>query len=136
MVERGFSMIEARFIIESQGKPSSYVTNSLKKHVESMKGLEGLEVFDIEFEDCEEIGDGFFSALVDVGVRASDFETFFAAILGFAPTAVVVQKPEKITVEMRELQNISNDVITMFHRFAQANEVLRHKAGLKKQPTN
>ncbi|MBR9681310.1 MAG: hypothetical protein GOV00_00760 [Candidatus Altiarchaeota archaeon] len=125
-------MIEARFIIESQGKPASYVNNSLKKHVEAMKGLSDLEVFDVAFEDAEEVEDGFFSALVDVGIRAGDFETFFAAILGFAPTAVILQKPEKITVEMRELQNVSNDVITMFHRFAQANEILRRKAGVEK----
>ena len=125
-------MIEARFIIESQGKPASYVNNSLKKHVEAMKGLNGLEVFDVSFEDAEEVDNGLFSALVDVGVRTDDFETFFAAILGFAPTAVILQKPEKITIQMRELQNISNDVITMFHRFAQANEILRRKAGVKK----
>ncbi len=124
-------MIEARFIIESQGKPASYVNNSLKKHIEAMKGLNGLELFDINFEEAEEVDKGIFSALVDTGVKAEDFETFFAAILGFAPTAVIVQKPEKLTVHMRELQNIANDVITMFHRFAQANELLRRKAGLK-----
>ena len=128
----GFGMIEARFIIESQGKPASYVNNSLKKHVEAMKGLNGLEVFDVNFEEAEEVEKGIFSALVDVGVKTSDFETFFAAILGFAPTAVILQKPNKITVEMRELQNISNDIITMFHRFAQANEILRRQAGAKK----
>jgi len=124
-------MIEARFIIESQGRPKNYVNNSLKKHVEAMKGLKGLEIFDVTFEDVEEIEDNFFSALVDVGVKANDFETFFAAVLGFAPTAVVLQKPDKITIDMRELQNISNDVITMFHRFAQANEILRRQAGKK-----
>ena len=103
-------MIEARFIIESQGKPKSYVTNSLKKHIEAMKGVKGLEVFDEIYEDTEELENGIFSGLADVGVKTDDFETFFAAILGFAPTAVLVQKPDKLTVEMRELQNIANDV--------------------------
>lgn len=131
MGERDFCMIEARFIIESQGKPSSYVTNSLKKHIEAMKGLDGLEIFDTDYEEVEEVGNGMFSALVDVGVKALDFETFFAAVLGFAPTAVILQKPDKISVNMRELQNISNDVVTMFHRFAQANEILKRKANIK-----
>ena len=118
-------MIEARFIIEAQGRPKSFVENSLKKHIEQMKMVNGIEVFDEQWEKTEEIEEGLFSSLVDVGIRTKDFETFFAAVLGFAPSAVVIQKPEKVEVEIRQLQNVVNDVVGMLHTFAQVNAELR-----------
>ena len=120
------SMIEARFIIEAQGRPKSYVENALKELVERMKMVKGAEIFDEKWEKTEEIEKGIFSALVDVGVKAENFETFFALILGFGPSAVVLQKPEKLEISMRELQNVANDVINLLHAFAQANAKLRY----------
>lgn len=120
-------MIQARFIVEAQGKPESFVENTLKKHIEKMKGVKGIEVFDVKNEPVEKADGGFFSALVDVGVRTQDFETFVAALLGFAPTAVIVEEPDRVEVDMRELQNISNDLVQMFHAFAQANAKMRMK---------
>ena len=93
-------MIDARFIIEAQGRPKSFVENVLKQHVEKMKMIEGVEVYDEHWEPTEEIERGIFSALVDVGVKVDDFETFFALVLGFAPSAVIVQSPEKIAIEL------------------------------------
>ncbi len=119
-------MIQARFIVESQGKPKSFVENSLKKHIEKLKTLKGANLYDIKFEPTEEI-DGIFSSLADVGVKAENFEIFFTLLMGLAPTAVIVEKPAKIEVELREIQNITNDTIQMFHAFAQANHSLRMK---------
>lgn len=117
-------MIQARFIVEAQGRPKSFVDQSLKKHVEKMKMMKELEVFDVKWESTEEM-DGLFSALADVGIRAKDFEAFFAALMGFAPTAVVVERPEKVEVEMREIQNVTNDIVQLFHALAQANAELK-----------
>jgi hypothetical protein len=116
--------IRARFIVEAQGQPESVVENTLKKHVEGMKMMEEIEVTDVQWEPTEEV-DGLFSSLADVGVAADSFEAFFAALLGFAPTAVIVEEPQKVEVEMREIQNVTNDLVQMFHALAQANAKLR-----------
>ena len=121
-------MIEARFIIEAQGRPKSYVENALKELVEKMKMVKGAEIFDEHWEPTEEIEKNLFSGLVDVGVRVENIEVFFALILGFGPSAVVIQKPEKMEITMAQLQNVANDVINLLHAFAQANARLR---GLK-----
>ena len=120
-------MIQSRFIVEAQGKPKSFVDSTLKKHIEKMKGVKGIEVYDIKQEPTEKMDEGFFSALADVGVRCQDFEVFVASLLGFAPTAVIIEEPESIEVDMRELQNIANDLVQIFHTFAQANAQLRMK---------
>ncbi len=122
-------MIEARFIIESQGRPKSFVENSLKKHIETFKNMKGVEVHNEKWEKTEEIN-GLFSALVDIGIKAEDTEKYFAALIGLAPTAVVLENPEKMEVTIRELQNMSNDIVQMFHAFAQANSELRMRLKL------
>lgn len=120
-------MIQSRFIVEAQGKPESFVNSTLKKHIERMKGVKGIDVYDIKQEPTEKMEEGYFSALADVGLRCQGFEVFVAALIGFAPTAVIIEEPDKIEVDMRELQNISNDLVQIFHTFAQANAQLRMK---------
>jgi hypothetical protein len=123
-------MIKARFIIESQGKPRSFVDSTLKKHIENMKGVEGIKVCDTKFEPTEE-KDGFFAALADVGVEAKTLEHFFGALIGLAPTAVILESPAKIEASLGEVQNISNDIVQLFHAFASANAEMRMRLGKK-----
>ena len=116
-------MIQARFIVEAQGKPKSFVENTLKKHIETMKGVKDLEIYDEHWEPTEEM-DGIFSALVDVGIKVPDFETFIAALIGVAPSAVIVEEPEKLEIKLSELQTAVNDIVALYHAFAQKNAEL------------
>jgi len=125
-------MIQARFIIETQGNKKNYVENVLKKHVEQMKMMKGVEVYDVKFEPTEKVGE-LFSALADVGIKTESFEAFFAALMGFAPTAVVFESTEPITVEIRELQNVTNDIMQLFHLMAQKNLELKLRLSAKNQ---
>ena len=118
-------MIQARFIIEAQGKPESFVKNSLKKLIEKLKGVQGVEIYDEHWEPIEEQESGLLSGLVDLGLRVQDIETFFAIILGFGPSAIILEEPAKLEIKMSELQNITNDVIEVLHAFARANAELR-----------
>jgi hypothetical protein len=129
-------MIQSRFIVEAQGTPKSFVENSLKKHIETMKGVKGLEIYDEHWEPTEEVN-GLFSALVDMGIKVPDFETLMAAVIGIAPSAVIIEEPEKIEIKLPELQNGVNDVITLYHAFGQKiaalqreNEILKKKLGI------
>ena len=117
-------MIQARFIIETQGNKKNDVENILKKHVENMKMMKDVEVFDAKFEPTEEV-EGLFSSLADVGIRTKGLEPFFAAMLGFAPTAIVFESTDPVTVEIGELQNVTNDVVQLFHLMAQKNLQLK-----------
>ncbi len=125
-------MIQARFIIETQGNKKNDVENVLKKHVEQMKMMKGVEVYDVKFEPTEKVEE-LFSALADVGIKTKSFEAFFAALMGFAPTAVVFESTEPITVEIRELQNVTNDIMQLFHLMAQKNLELKLRLSAKNQ---
>ena len=132
----GKSMIKSRFIVEAQGVPKSFVENSLKKHIENMKGVKGLTISDEHWEPTEKTESGLFSALADIGVEVPDFETLIAALVGIAPSAVVVEGPEKIEIKLPELQNGVNDIVTLYHAFGQKiaalereNKILKQKLG-------
>ena len=118
--------IHVRFIVETQGNKENDVKNVLKKHVEQMKMMKEIDVYDVKWEPTEEV-DGMFSALADVGIKTKNFEAFFAALMGFAPTAVIFESTDKVEIEIRELQNITNDIMQLFHLMAQQNLKLKLK---------
>ncbi|HDR53777.1 MAG TPA: hypothetical protein ENN60_03885 [archaeon] len=118
-------MIEARFIMEYFDSSKSLAENHLKKRVEVLKGLKEIEIFDEHWEETQQMEDGTFSALIDLGIRTKSIEAFFAIIMGFTPTAVIIQKADKLQVGMKELQNVSNDTVTVIRNFARANSQLR-----------
>ncbi len=117
------SEINARLIIEAQGKPAEFVSDSLRKLIERMKALDGVEVRDekheapIETEIRSNQGK-IFSGLVDVGVRVKDFETLTALVLGFGPSSVIILEPDKIEISSREIQNVMNDLAGVLHNLA------------------
>lgn len=124
--------INARMIIEAQGKPAEFVSESLKKLTEKMRSISGVEVYDerhehpVETEIKSDQGK-IFSGLADVGVRVKDFETLTAIVIGFGPSSVIILEPDQIEISARELQNIMNDLAGVLHTLANANLDLRVK---------
>ena len=109
-------MIRARLIIEAQGKPQKNVEDSLKNVVKQIEKVDSIEVFDIKSEPV--ILDrkiDLYSGLVDIGIETEKFESLFFVVLRFGPTAIIVLEPEKIEVEIGELQTTLNDMANILH---------------------
>lgn len=124
--------INARMIIEAQGKPAEFVSESLRKLVAKMNSISGVEVYEEKHESPVETtiqsNQGkIFSGLVDIGVRVKDFETLVALVIGFGPSSVIILEPDKIEISARELQNIMNDLAGVIHTLANTNLDLRVK---------
>lgn len=122
--------INARMIIEAQGKPAEFVSESLRKLVEKMNSISGVEVYEEKHESPVETtiqsSQGkIFSGLADIGVKVKDFETLTALVIGFGPSSVIILEPDKIEISARELQNIMNDLAGVLHTLANANLDLR-----------
>lgn len=124
--------INARMIIEAQGKPAEFVSESLRKLVLKMNSITGVEVYDEKHEppvetEIKSNQGRIFSGLADIGVRVKDFETLTAVVIGFGPSSVIILEPDKIEISARELQNIMNDLAGVLHTLANANLDLRVK---------
>jgi len=125
--------INARFIIEAQGKPKEFVEKSLRSHIEKMKAQPGVEIYDEKYGPPVTTKEGLFSGLADVGIKVKNFETISAMVLAYGPSAVVILGPEKIEITSREVQNTMNDIATILHTFAQANLDLKVKSYISEQ---
>lgn len=120
-------LLYARFIFEVQGKPKEYVKEALDKMIETIKEEDGIEVVDTKFEDVIEIeeGSGIFSYLADAGILTKDFETMISLSLRYGPSVVHFMEPEKISLDMRQMQNILADVGRVVQGISQENVKLR-----------
>ncbi len=119
--------IKARLIIESQGTKADVVKKSLKRHIEMMKKIKGGKIGDIKEEEAQQSKDtqGLWSALIDVGLTADDFESLMAFVLGAGPTSIIILEPQNLKISSRELQNITNDFANLIHGMAKLNVKLK-----------
>lgn len=126
------SEINARLIIEAQGKPAEFVSESLKKLTEKMRSIEGVEVYNEKHEPPIEAAiqsdqGKLFSGLVDVGVKVKDFETLTVLVLGFGPSSIIILEPDNLEISSREIQNVMNDLAGVLHNLANTTLDLRVK---------
>jgi len=136
-VEEGW--INARLIIEAQGKPEKHVLRNLEAIKAQISSLTGVEVYDEKSEPPHVIKDSFVSALMDLGVVVKDIDLLMQLVLNYGPSAVLIVEPEEIKIDFRQLQNVFNDVANFLHAIAQQNFQLRvqnfnsaHKLATKK----
>ena len=122
-VEDGW--INARLIIEAQGKPEKHVLKNLEAIKNQIDALEDVDVYDVKNEPATELKDGFISALMDVGVVVKDADFLMQLVLNYGPSAVIIIEPEEIKFDFRQLQNMLNDVANFLHAISQQNMTLR-----------
>ena len=117
--------IDVRFIVEAQGKPPEYVNKELNQVRELIDGMRDVEVYDKKMEPPEEIKDGLYSCLMDLGLYFSNVETLFFATLRFGPSAVIVLGPEELKINFHELSNSLNDICSFLRTLSQDNTTLK-----------
>ncbi len=117
-------------IFEVQAADKAVCVSSLKKHVKDMGSLDSVEIIDESFADVDKIEapeglkkrgvNALFAQVSEVTIMARDFEGLVNVVINYAPSAVEVMAPEKITITMRDAQNSLASVADMMHKFARA----------------
>jgi hypothetical protein len=122
-------MIKARLVFEAQGKPPKHLEQTMKKMVDKIRAVQGVEVFDVKEEPAILVkGTDLYSGLVDVGIQTEKFDKLFFVVLSFGPSAIIVLEPDHIDVKVSELQLALNDLSQVLH--GMANEALTSKMQL------
>ncbi len=117
-------------IFEVQAADKAVCVSSLKKHVKDMGSLDSVEIIDESFADVDKIEapeglkkrgvNALFAQVSEVTIMARDFEGLVNVVINYAPSAVEIMAPEKITITMRDAQNSLASVADMMHKFARA----------------
>ena len=128
LVEKGW--IKAWLLFEVVAVKKEVAESALKGHIEKLKKEGALKVLEENFtstdpvEPAEHFKAGgiteTWSQIAEVIVFAKDFESLMNMTVTYAPTAIEILAPAKITLDMRCAQNSLATVADMMHKFAAA----------------
>ncbi len=128
LLEKGW--IKAWMLFEVVAVKKEVAENALLEHVKKIKKEPALRVMSENFtstdliEPAEQLkAHGIketWSQLAELIIFAKDFEALMNMAVTYAPTAIEIQGPSKITIDMRSAQNALATVTDMMHKFAAA----------------
>jgi hypothetical protein len=116
--------IKTWMMIEALAVSPETVNKALNTHIERMekedkfmiikKDFKETKKTDSPFEDVKEAHSG----VVEIEVLTENFDKLFYMVINYGPSAVEILAPEKITLDMGELQGMLNSMADIIHRFA------------------
>ncbi len=122
--------IKAWMIFEVQATSNKTTEESLKNHVKKMKTIKSIKILEEKYSKITEEEPipqykargikKVYSQVVEIVVLAQDFQTLVDLMITFAPSAIEVLEPEKITLTMRSAQNALSSIADIMHKFAAA----------------
>ncbi len=128
MTEEGILL---RITIEMVGQPKAVLLQALKNVSEEIK--EKYEASDIVLSDAEKIGTTLLSAFVEMKVRVKNYEELSNLVIDYMPSFVEVLEPNKIVVELPELEQSINNFVAIIQKldkqlkYVAANNVILQK---------
>ncbi len=128
LLEKGW--IKTWLLFEVVAVKKEVAESALREHIGKIKKEHALKVFDENFTTTEPVepaeqfrAQGItetWSQIAEIIVFAKDFEALMNMVVTYAPTAVEILAPSKITIDMRSAQNALATVADMMHKYAAA----------------
>ena len=118
--------IKCWFAIEVMANSRGLARQSLEEHVERMSRIPSVFVYKKDFSDVQEVPDPpegikeAYSLIVNIELLVKDVYTLLNIVMVYGPSAVEILEPNKITMNIDELQNTVNVVASLVHQFAAA----------------
>jgi len=128
LLEKGW--IKTWLLFDVQSNDKDYAEKALFDHINKLRGEPGVEIVFEEFSDVSEVEapealqirgiKTMYSKICEMYAFFKNFETLVNCVVVYAPSAIEVLEPEKITVKVGELQSALTTIADMMHKFAQA----------------
>ncbi len=128
LLDKGW--IKVWVLFDVQSNDSDFTEKALKEHISKMKKESGIVVGKETTSDVEEVDappafraqgiDKMYSQVYEAIIFINNFETLINFTVTYAPTAIEVLSPEKLTIKLSELQSALVTISDMMHKFAQS----------------
>ena len=128
LLDKGW--IKAWMLFEVQATGKEVADKSLTEHIKKMKSEADLYIADISESEVKEVEapkqfadkgiQTLFAKVTEIVVFYRSYEALTNITINYAPTAIEILAPEKITITMREAQNALATVSDMMHKFTSA----------------
>lgn len=123
-IEKG--QIQVRLMFEVLAVDEETAENSLKDLIEKLDRDERVRIYKKEFLGVKRVEkpikgiDTGYSQVCEIELVSRHLSSLVEIIIEYGPSACEILKPEKITLNMADAQNILNAIGEMMHRFAAA----------------
>lgn len=116
--------IRARAFIEVMAVDEDTTSSALEKHIEKIKSQDGIEVYQEDLDEPEEVENPpekvpqAFSQIAEIEFLISSVKNLITFTFLYGPSSVEVLEPEDIDLSMSELQDIANTTSALVHQYA------------------
>ena len=106
--------IECRAILELLGKPADYIDNTAKNIIATIKKNENYEILNEFLSDTED-REHLFSKFIELDLKIKNLPAIFDFCFDFMPSSIEIIKPEKLTLESRDMTAFLSDLQARLH---------------------
>lgn len=104
--------ITGRFIVEILGAPKEYIEKALKEHINKVK--QEYQVLEEKYSEPEQ-KDDLWSQFVELKIRFETPQDLLNFCFDSMPSSVELLEPEKLAIEIRDLEDLLNDFQAKLH---------------------
>lgn len=118
--------INATMIFEVLGTNREIVEKSLREHIEKLEKIKTCFIYKKDFSSVEVVEkpiknlDKGYSQFVEIECLIKDVTTLIVISISYGPSSIEINKPKKVEISSRELQDISNLISGTIHKIAEA----------------
>jgi len=115
--------IKSWMMIEALAVTDAAARASLEGHIRKMGLEKGVIVAKKDFKRTEKVDKPFanietaYSGVVELEVLTPDYDRLVFLVLNYAPSAIEVLEPKKISMDAGEAQGILNSLAELIHKF-------------------
>ncbi|MCD6275092.1 MAG: hypothetical protein J7J15_03685 [Candidatus Aenigmarchaeota archaeon] len=116
--------MKVSLIFEVLGTTREIVEKSLKEHIEKLEKIKTILLYKKDFSKIEEVEkpmknvEKAYSQIVETEAMIKDIKTLIIITISYGPSSIEILEPKKIEISAGEIQDISNMISGIIHRFA------------------
>jgi len=116
--------MKVSLIFEVLGTTREIVEKSLKEHIEKLEKIKTIFLYKKDFSKIEEVEkpmknvEKAYSQIVETEAMIKDIKTLIIITISYGPSSIEILEPKKIEISAGEIQDISNMISGIIHRFA------------------
>ncbi len=115
--------IKSWMMIEALATSEEAAKSALEKHVRKIELEKSVIVSKKDFKKIEKVDNPFpdvdvaHSSVVELEVLTKDYDRLVSLVLNYAPSAIEILEPKRISMDAGEAQGILNSLSELLHRF-------------------
>src|SRR4030042_3447698 len=115
--------IKSWMMIEALATSEEAARTALEKHVRKIELEKSVIVGKKDFKKIEKVDKPFpnvevaHSSVVELEVLTKDYDRLVSLVLNYAPSAIEILEPKRISMDAGEAQAIINSLAALLHRF-------------------